>query len=465
MSLDHTQNISLEELDKQVLLHPVTSIAEHQDVGPVVYQKSGGVKVYDRHGKGYIDGAAALWCVNVGYGRTKLADVAAEEMARIGFYHTFGAASNEPQIRLAEKLLNLLHEHADCHHLGKVFFGLSGSDANDTQFKLVRYYNNLRGRPKKKKIISRIGAYHGVTGAAGSLTGIPLYHKAFDLPFEGVLHTACPHYWRDGKEGESEEQFAQRMADELEALIEKEGAETIAAFIAEPVMGTGGVLIPGGGYYDKVQALLRKHDILFIADEVICGFGRLGTWFGASYFGLKPDLMTFAKGLTSAYFPMSAVAISDEIWQVLADGSAEVGMFAHGFTYSGHPVGGAVGVANLEIMEAEDLIGNAAAVGPYFKQSLIERVGDHPNVGDIRGVGLILGVEYVGDRASKSAPDMNPPAHKRVSVAAQERGLLTRALPFLPVNAFSPPLTFSRANVDETVGIFGDAVESVFGKG
>ena len=290
MSLDQAQNISLEELDKQVLLHPVTSIAEHQDAGPVIYGKSGGVKIYDRQGKGYIDAAAALWCVNIGYGRNKLAEVAAEEMARIGFFHTFGAASNEPQIRLAEKLLSLLHEHADCHHIGKVFFGLSGSDGNDTQFKLVRYYNNLRGRPEKKKIISRVGAYHGVTAAAGSLTGIPLYHKAFDLPFEGVLHTDCPHYWREGHDGESEEEFADRMAASLEAMIEREGPETIAAFIAEPVMGTGGVIIPGGGYYDKVQAILKKHDILFIADEVICGFGRLGTWFGASYFGLRPDM-------------------------------------------------------------------------------------------------------------------------------------------------------------------------------
>ncbi len=464
MSLDQAQNISLEELDRQVLLHPVTSIAEHQEAGPVVYRESGGVKVYDHNGQGYIDAAAALWCVNIGYGRKKLADVAAEEMARIGFFHSFGAASNEPQIRLAEKLLKLLHTHADCHHLGKVFFGLSGSDANDTQFKLVRYYNNLRGKPEKKKIISRIGAYHGVTAAAGSLTGIPLYHKAFDLPFDGVLHTACPHYGRFGQEGESEEAFAQRMADELEALIEKEGAETVAAFIAEPVMGTGGVIIPGGGYYDKVQAILKKHDILFIADEVICGFGRLGTWFGSSYFNLKPDLISFAKGLTSAYFPMSAVALSDDIWQVLAEGSAEVGMFAHGFTYSGHPVGGAVGLANLEIMENENLVGNAAEVGPYLKRCLEERVGGHPNVREIRGAGLMFGVEYSAGPGTWEAPDMNPPAHKRVSAAAQERGLLTRALPFLPINAFSPPLTFSRADVDESVSIFGEAVESVFGK-
>jgi L-2,4-diaminobutyrate transaminase len=465
MSLDNTQNISLEELDKQVLLHPLTSITEHQEKGPVVFEKAGGVRVYDRHGKAYIDGAAALWCVNIGYGRTELADAAHGEMSKIGFYHTFGAASNEPQIRLADKLLKLLHEHADCHHMGKVFFGLSGSDANDTQFKLVRYYNNLRGKPEKKKIISRIGAYHGVTTAAGSLTGIPLYHKAFDLPLDGVLHTACPHYWRYGNEGESEEQFAQRMADELEALILKEGPETVAGFIAEPVMGTGGVVIPEGGYYAKVQAILKKHDILFMVDEVICGFGRLGTWFGSSYFDLKPDLMSFAKGLTSAYFPMSAVTVSDNVWQVLADGTPEVGMFAHGFTYSGHPAGGAVGLANIEIMENENLVQNAAEVGPYFKQCLTERVGGHPNVGEVRGAGLMLGVEYVAESGSKEAPDMTPPAHKRVAIAAQERGFLTRALPFLPVNSFSPPLTFSKADVDESVSIFGEAVESVFGKG
>ena len=465
MSLDQAQNISLEELDKQVLLHPVTSIAEHQDAGPVIYGRSGGVKVYDRQGKGYIDAAAALWCVNIGYGRTRLAEVAAEEMARIGFFHTFGGASNEPQIRLAEKLLSLLHEHADCHHIGKVFFGLSGSDGNDTQFKLVRYYNNLRGRPEKKKIISRIGAYHGVTGAAGSLTGIPLYHKAFDLPFEGVLHTDCPHYWKHGLEGESEEDFADRMAASLEAMIEHEGPETVAAFIAEPVMGTGGVIIPGGGYYDKVQAVLKKHDILFVADEVICGFGRLGTWFGASYFGLKPDLMTFAKGLTSAYFPMSAVAISDEVWKVLADGTPEVGMFAHGFTYSG-PSGGRRRRPRQPGDHGAGEPGRQRGRGRPLPQAVPGRAGGrspqcrrHPRRRPHAGRRIRR-----PSAGSKAAPDMAPPAHKRVSMAAQERGLLTRPLPFLPVNAFSPPLTFTRANVDESVGIFGEAVESVFGK-
>jgi L-2,4-diaminobutyrate transaminase len=465
MSIDAARNMSLEELDKQVLLHPVTSIAEHQDKGPVIFKRAGGVHVYDNNDKSYIDAAAALWCVNIGYGRKRLAEVAKEEMEKIGFYHTFGAASNEPQILLADKLIQLLHDHADCTQISKIFFGLSGSDANDTQFKLARYYNNLRGKPDKKKIISRIGAYHGVSAAAGSLTGIPLYHKAFDLPLDGVLHTSCPNFWKYGNPGESEEEFTNRMVKDLEDLILIEGPDTIAAFIAEPVMGTGGVIVPTRDYYHRIQAILKEHDILLIVDEVITGFGRLGSWFGSSFYGIKPDLMSFAKGLTSAYFPMSAVAVADHVWQVLADGTPEVGVFGHGFTYSGHPVGAAVGLANLAIMEEENLVSNAAKIGPYLKELLIGRLGGHPNIGQIRGEGLMIGVEYCAGRDSKETPEMSPPAHKKVAMAAQERGLLTRALPFLPVNSFSPPLTFTKANADQTVDIFADSVESVFGKG
>ena len=465
MSNEAARNISLEELDKQVLLHPVTSIAEHQDKGPVIFKRAGGVHVYDNNDKSYIDAAAALWCVNVGYGRKRLSEVAKKEMDKIGFYHTFGAASNEPQILLAEKLIELLHEHADCNQISKIFFGLSGSDANDTQFKLARYYNNLRGKPKKKKIISRIGAYHGVSAAAGSLTGIPLYHKAFDLPFDGVLHTSCPNYWKYGNPGESEEEFTSRMINDLEKLILSEDPDTIAAFIAEPVMGTGGVIIPTQDYYQRIQKILKEHDILFIVDEVITGFGRLGSWFGSSFYGIKPDLMSFAKGLTSAYFPMSAVAVAEHVWQVLADGTPEVGVFGHGFTYSGHPVGAAVGLENIKIMEEENLVSNCAEIGSYLKQSLVERLGSHPNIGQIRGEGLMIGVEYCAGQNRKESPEMSPPAHKKVAMAAQERGLLTRALPFLPVNSFSPPLTFNKENADKTVDIYVESVESVFGKG
>lgn len=463
MTLDQNRNLSLEELDKECVFHPVTSIADHLVKGPLIVEGGAGVRVVDTKGRRYIDGSAGLWCVNVGYGRAKLGQAAAEEMTKLGFFHTFGSASNAPQIKLAEKLLRLLHEEAGAKQMSKVFFGCSGSDANDTQFKLVRYYNNLRGKPAKKKIISRLGAYHGVSMAAGSLTGIPLYHKAFDIPIDGAIHTACPHYYREGKAGESEEQFATRLAAELEALIQKEGPETCAAFIAEPIMGTGGVIVPPKGYFEKVQAVLDKHDMLFIVDEVICGFGRLGSWFGTGFYKLKPDLMSFAKGITSAYFPLSAVTVSERVWNVLANASPEVGVFAHGFTYSGHPVGGAVGLANLEIFEEEGLVENAAKVGPYFKKALIERVGKHPNVGDIRGEGLMIGVEFVADRATKKPFDMNPRVHRKVAAAALEHGIMVRALPFLDVTAFSPPLTFTKADADETVENFGKAIESVLG--
>ena len=463
MTLDQTRNLSLEELDKECVLHPVTSIVDHLAKGPLIVQEGTGVRVGDTKGRRYIDGSAGLWCVNVGYGRKKLAQAAAEEMEKLGFYHTFGSASNPPQIRLAEKLLRLLHEEAGATQMSKVFFGCSGSDANDTQFKLVRYYNNLRGKPQKKKIISRIGGYHGVSAAAGSLTGIPMYHKAFDLPLEGVLHTACPHYYREGKPGESEEAFAERMANELEALIQREGPETCAAFIAEPVMGTGGVIVPPKGYFERVQKILEKHDMLFIVDEVITGFGRLGSWFGTGFYKLKPDLMSFAKGITSAYFPLSAVTVGERVWNVLAAASPEVGAFAHGFTYSGHPVGGAVGLANLEIFEDEDLVGNAAKVGPYFKKAMIDRLGKHPHVGDIRGEGLMMALEFVEDRVTKKPFDMNPRVHRKVAAAALDHGVMVRAVPFLDATAFSPPLTFTRADADETVDRFAKAVESVLG--
>ncbi|MSO73736.1 MAG: aminotransferase class III-fold pyridoxal phosphate-dependent enzyme [Alphaproteobacteria bacterium] len=463
MTLDQTRNLSLEELDKECVFHPVTSIADHLIKGPLIVNEGTGVRVSDTKGRRYIDGSAGLWCVNVGYGRKKLAQAAAEEMEKLGFHHTFGSNSNPPQIKLAEKLLRLLHEEAGATQMSKVFFGCSGSDANDTQFKLVRYYNNLRGKPLKKKIISRIGGYHGVTAAAGSLTGIPMYHKAFDLPIDGVIHTACPHYYREGKAGESEEAFAERMANELEALIQKEGSETCAAFIAEPVMGTGGVIVPPKGYFELVQKVLNKHDMLFIVDEVITGFGRLGSWFGTGFYKLKPDLMSFAKGITSAYFPVSAVTVGERVWNVLADASPEVGAFAHGFTYSGHPVGGAVGLANLEIFEDEDLVGNAARVGPYFKKAIIDRLGKHPNIGDIRGEGLMYALEFVEDRGTKKPFDMNPRVHRKVAAAALDHGVMVRAVPFLDACAFSPPLTFTQADADETVDRFAKAVESVLG--
>ena len=329
---DGTRNYSLEEMDRASIFHPVTSIADHLKKGPTIFSEGAGVRIKDQKGRDLIDCGSGLWCVNVGYGRAELAEAAMQAIHDLSYHHIFGSASNEPIIRLADKVLNLFHERAGAPHLSKIFFGTGGSDANDTNYKLVRYYNNLLGRPKKKKVISRLGGYHGLTYAAGSLTGIPVYHKAFDMPIEGVLHAACPHWYRFAEPGESEAAFSDRMVADLAAIIEREGAETIAAFIAEPIMGTGGVLLPPTGYFQRVQELLRANDILFIADEVITGFGRTGSWFATGLYGLRPDIVTLAKGITSAYFPVSASVISEEIWDVLASASPEMGPVMHGFT-------------------------------------------------------------------------------------------------------------------------------------
>ena len=297
------RNYSLEDIDRACVFHPVTSIAEHLKNVPMIANNGRGVRLKDQAGRDLIDCGAGLWCVNVGYGRQELSAVAAKAIGDMSYYHLFGGASNEPIIKLAEKLLELFHEQANAPHLARVFFGTSGSDANDTNYKLVRYYNNLRGKPEKKKFISRIGAYHGLTYAAAGLTGIPAYHKAFDVQTDGVIHISCPHYYRFGREGESEAAFCDRLIAEVEATIDREGSENIAAFIAEPIMGTGGVLIPPTGYFKRLQPILKSNDILFIADEVITGFGRLGDWFATGCMALEPDIVTLAKGVTSAYFP------------------------------------------------------------------------------------------------------------------------------------------------------------------
>jgi L-2,4-diaminobutyrate transaminase len=457
--LSAAENYSLEEMDRQSLLHPATSIADHLKNGPTIIEGGSGVRIKDKNGREVIDCGAGLWCVNIGYGRAELGDAAAQAMRDLGYYHTFGSHSNEPIIRLADRVLGLFRERAGAGHLSKVFFGTSGSDANDTNFKLVRYYNNLLGRPQKKKVISRLGSYHGLTYAAGSLTGIAAFHKAFDLPVEGVLHTSCPHFYRFAENGEDEEAFTARMVGDLEALIAREGPETVAAFIAEPVMGTGGVFLPPKGYFEQVQRLLAEHDILFIADEVITGFGRTGQWFATGLFDLKPDIVTLAKGITSAYFPLSASVISEKIWAVLRDTSPETGPLMHGFTYSGHPVGGAVGLANLDIMEREGLVENSATMGAYLRNCLHEQLASNPFVGEVRGAGLMVAVEFVADKERRRFFDPQTQPHRLVARNALEEGIQLRALPYGEINSFSPPLCITRNEIDETVERFGRALE------
>ena len=447
-------------MDRQSLFHPVSSIADVLRNGPSIYTSAEGVMVRNAAGRDLIDMGAGLWCVNVGYGREELAEASAKAMRDLSFQHLFGGASCEATILLADRLLGLFRETAAAPQMARVFFGTSGSDANDTAFKLVRYYNNVRGLPKKKKVISRIGAYHGLTYAATSLTGIEAYHKAFDLPIPDVLHTSCPHHYAFALPGESEQAFSDRMVVDLEALIAREGADTIAAFIAEPVMGTGGVFLPPADYFARVQQVLDAHDILFIADEVITGFGRTGQWFGTGTYSLRPDIVSLAKGLTSAYFPMSANVVSDRIWSVLENTSPDVGAFMHGFTYSGHPVGSAVALANIDLIESEGMVENTAALAPRFASALRDRLHDNPFIGNIRSVGLMAGVEFVADRAKRTPFPEGSAPHRIVARHATEAGVLTRALPFLPINSFSPPLSITAAEIDEGIDRYAPAVAS-----
>ena len=457
--LDERVNFSLEDMDKESLFHPLTSIDAHMKNGPLIMDRAQGASLKDHKGRELVDCSGGLWCVNVGYGRPELAEAAKQAMLDLNYWHLFGSSSHEAAIRLADQILHLLREEAGARQMSKVFFGTSGSDANDTNYKIVRYYATLRGTPEKKKIISRIGGYHGLTAAAASLTGIDVYHKAWNLPPLDIVYASCPHHYRFAEDGESEAAFCDRLVAEIEAIIEREGPETIGAFIAEPILGTGGVLIPPVGYYKRVQEVLCRHDILFIADEVITGFGRTGQWFGTGLFELEPDIITLAKGVTSAYFPLSASVLSDKIWNVLEAGSAEYGPVMHGFTYSGHPVGCAVGLANLDILESENLPARAAEMGAVLLEGLRDRLGDHPFIGDIRGHGLMLGVEFTADRAKRRPFAAGAAPHRLVAGKALEHGVMVRALPFIEVISFSPPLTISKAECEQAVDRFAAAAE------
>jgi L-2,4-diaminobutyrate transaminase len=453
-------NLQLDDVDRQCVFHPATSIADHLRHGPLIASAARGIWVKDQGGRDLMDFGAGLWCVNVGYGRSELADAAAAAICNLSYFPLFFSCSNEPVIRLADRILSQFHEHARARHLSKVFFGSSGSDANDTNFKLVRYYNNLRKLPRKKKIVSRWGAYHGSTLGSASLTGIPGYHKAFDLPLPDVLHASCPHFFRYAEAGETEEQFTRRMTGELKDIIKREGADTIAAFFAEPIIGTGGVIIPPSGYFEQVQAILDENDILFIADEVISGLGRVGSYYATGLYGLKPDIVTLAKGLTSAYFPLSASVVSERIWNVLRDASPEVGPFMHGFTYTGHPVGAAIAMANLDIIEREKLIENSARMGTLLINRLRERLADHPFVGDVRGVGLMIGIEFVADKKNRRFFKAESYPHRLIQQQAGERCLLVRALPFGHVTSMSPPLSITAEEVEEGVNRYTAAAEA-----
>ena len=432
-------------------LHPYTNARKHETEGPMVITEGKGIFVYDDQGKEYIEGLAGLWYAALGFSEERLAQAAAEQLRRLPCYHSFAHKSPLPTIELAAKLLEIAPVP-----MSKAFFANSGSEANDTMIKMVWYYNNALGRPEKKKIISRIKAYHGVTVATASLTGLPYNHRDFDLPIANMLHTSCPHHYRFGQPGESEEDFATRCANELEQLILDEGPETIAAFIGEPVMGAGGVIMPPRTYWDKIQAVLRKYDVLLVADEVICGFGRTGNLFGCQTFNIKPDIITMAKALSSGYLPISAVLISDPVYQTIADNTAKIGTFGHGFTYSGHPVPAAVALETLKIYEERDIVGHVRQVGPRLQEGL-GRYADHPMVGEVRGVGLIAGVELVADRASKATFDPPGRVGGYFAERAQAHGLIIRNL--MDVIALCPPLIITEDQIDSLVERFARALD------
>jgi 4-aminobutyrate--pyruvate transaminase len=438
--------------DVEALLHPTTNLAAHRGSGPLVLERGEGVYVFDTAGKRYIEGLAGLWCTGLGYGNAELVETAREQMSRLSFSHLFGGKSHEPAIALAEKLKAM----APCP-TSKVFFTNSGSEANDTQIKIAWYANNALGRPKKKKIISRKRAYHGTTIATASLSGLPVFHADWDLPMARVLHTDCPHYWRYGEAGESEEDFADRLVRNLEELIEREGPETIAAFIAEPVMGAGGVLLPPKTYFAKVQAVLARHDIAFIADEVICGFARTGNWWGSETYGLEPTTITMAKAVTSAYVPMGALTVPEPVYQALVAESEKQGVFAHGFTYSGHPLACAIALKTIEIYERIRIVEHVRRMAPIFKLR-IEALADHPLVGEARAVGLLGAVELVKDKRSKEsfAPKLGVGA--RAVRFAEEEGLLCR-----PVGgdniALCPPLIIEGGEINAVFDMLARALD------
>ncbi len=433
---------SLASQDLEHLFHPATDLRGHRASGPQIWERGEGVYVFDSEGKRYLEGMAGLWCTALGYGEKELARVACEQMETFCYGPLFAGKSNEPSIRLASKLAEWVPIEG-----ARFLFGCSGSDANDAQVKLVRYYFNAIGQPQKKKLLTRGNAYHGVTLATAALTGLPAFHKHFDLPGDDVIQLTSPSYYRQHHEGESEAAFVDRLAEELEAVIEREGGDTIAAMFAEPLMGAGGVIPPPKGYFERIQPILCKHGILLVDDEVVCGFGRTGNPFGCQTWDIQPATMTMAKALSSAYQPISAVAVPPFMYEAIEQAAEGVGLFAHGLTYSGHPVAAAVAVRNLELMEERGIMAHARAMGEAMQQKLAP-LADHPLVGNLRGESLIAGLELVADKSSRELFPAGEKAAFKVAAACLEEGLVVRALPG-DVVAVCPPLIITESQLDE----------------
>jgi len=453
-------NDQLAEWDRDHFMHPSTHLAQHArgEAPGRVIRTAQGCFITDRDGNRYLDAFAGLYCVNIGYGRQEVADAIADQARELAYYHAYMGTGTEASITLSKMIMDRAPDH-----MSRVYFGLGGSDANETNIKLVWYYNNIRGLPGKKKIISRWRGYHGSGLMSGSLTGLSLFHKKFDLPLDTVLHTTAPYYFRRDDLSLTEAQFTAQCAADLEEMIEREGADTIAAFIAEPMLGTGGIVPPPAGYWEAITPILKRHDILLIADEVITGFGRLGHMFASPAYGLTPDIMTIAKGLTSAYAPLSGSILSEKVWKVLEQGTDEFGALAHGWTYSAHPIGAAAGVANLKLLDSLGLVGNAGDVGPYLTAQLAQAVGDHRNVGEVRGDGMLSAVELVRDRDSRTYFDPGDKIVPQIVAAMGRRGVIARAMPQGDIIGYAPPLCLSRAEADTVVAATADSIAEVLG--
>jgi L-2,4-diaminobutyrate transaminase len=441
-------NDQLDRWDRENLFHPSTHLAQHArgESPNRILAGGSGVYIEDRDGNRFLDGFAGLYCVNVGYGRKSIADAISEQAHKLAYYHAYVGHGTEASITLAKMVLDRAPAN-----MSKVYFGLGGSDANETNVKLVWYYNNVLGRPRKKKIISRWRGYHGSGLVTGSLTGLEAFHKLFDLPRDRILHTEAPYYYRRADPAMSESDFTAHCVRELEAAIEREGADTVAAFIGEPVLGTGGLVPPPPGYWQGIQAVLKKHDILLIADEVVTGFGRLGSMFGCEHYGIEADFISVAKGLTSAYAPLSGSIVSKRIWRALEQGTDEYGPMGHGWTYSAHPIGAAAGIANLELIDELGLVENAREVGAYLNRTMSEALANHPNVGEVRGEGLLCAVELVEDKDGRKFFDASKRIGIRAAAALIERKIIARPMPQGDILGFAPPLCLSREEADRLV--------------
>ncbi len=457
--MNKTVSSDLSAIDRAHVFHPSTHLAQFSrgESPNRIIAGGGGMYITDTEGNESLDGFAGLYCVNIGYGRTEIADAIHEQAQKIAYYHAYVGHSNEQIIRLSQRIV----ESAGMD-MRTVYYGMSGSDANETNIKLVWYYNNVLGRPRKKKIISRQRGYHGSGIMTGSLTGLDVFQNHFDLPQPLVLHTICPHHYRNGKDGESETEFSARCAGELEELILKEDPDTVAAFIGEPVMGTGGIIPPPEGYWAAIQEVLKKYDILLIADEVVTAFGRTGSYFGSHLYAIRPDLITIAKGLTSAYLPLSGVIVGNRVWKVLEQGTDEFGALGHGWTYSAHPLCAAAANATLDIVEKENLTANAKEVGTYFQQQLHEAFSDHPMVGEVRGVGLMAALEFTADKNTRAPFEQKQAVGPAVSAACAREGLIARAMPHGDILGFAPPLIVTEQDIDTIIDKTKTAVDTVW---